>query len=99
MDTVPVPVVTAAAPAAPRNDPQYVAYLEERIAALEARIPDTKLLSNKFMTRAWTVWGHYFVAQLVITAVLWALIMVVGVLFSLIFGLGMAGLVSNLPAN
>ena len=29
-------------------------------------IPDTGLVSDSFLTRAFTVWGHYFVAQLII---------------------------------
>jgi hypothetical protein len=29
-------------------------------------LPDTKLLSGKFTDRAFTIWGHYFVANLVI---------------------------------
>ena len=95
MDTTPMP----AAPAAVRNDPQYVAYLEQRIAALEARLPDTKLLSAKFMTRAWAIWGHYFVAQLVLTVIIWAVLFVVFLLLSLIFGAGVAGILSSIPRN
>ena len=93
------PLPAAVAPAQQRNDPQYVAYLEQRIAALEARIPDTKLLSAKFMTRAWTIWGHYFVAQLVISLIVWAVLMVIFVLMSLIFGAGLAGVLSSLPRS
>ena len=29
-------------------------------------LPDTGLVSDSFFTRAFTVWGHYFVAQLII---------------------------------
>jgi hypothetical protein len=29
-------------------------------------LPDTALVSDSFFTRAFAVWGHYFVAQLII---------------------------------
>jgi hypothetical protein len=32
----------------------------------ERGLPDTGLVSDSFLTRAFTVWGHYFVAQLII---------------------------------
>ena len=31
------------------------------------KIPDSNLLSNDYLKRAFAVWGHYFVAQLIIT--------------------------------
>ena len=33
-------------------------------------LPKTNLLSKKFFVRAFTVWGHYFVAQLLIGLVI-----------------------------
>jgi hypothetical protein len=33
----------------------------------DVAIPKTGLLSSSFMQRAFTVWGHYFVAQLIIS--------------------------------
>jgi hypothetical protein len=33
-------------------------------------LPKTGLLSRRFFKRAFTVWGHYFVAQLIISLVL-----------------------------
>lgn len=47
---------------------------------LEKLLPQTNLLSHSFITRAFTVWGHYFVAQLIISAgalVLYLLVMVI----------------------
>jgi len=32
----------------------------------ERGLPNTGLVSDSFWTRAFTVWGHYFVAQLII---------------------------------
>lgn len=63
-----------------RNDPEYVAYLERRISALEQRLPQTQLLSPKFLRRAFAVLGHYFVAALLLEIVLF-------VVFAVIFGL------------
>jgi hypothetical protein len=54
-----------------RNDPEYIEYLERRVATLETaveqlgrRIPNTQLLSRSFFLRAFAVWGHYLVASL-----------------------------------
>lgn len=59
---------------AARNDPEYIAYLEERIALLESRMPKTALLSPSFMTRAFAVVGHYLVAGLLIEVVIVAVL-------------------------
>jgi hypothetical protein len=80
---------------AQRNDPQYVAYLEQRIAALEARLPQTKLVSPSFMSRAFAVWGHYFVAQLIISIIL----SVIAFIFSLIFAGGMAAMINSITES
>lgn len=40
--------------------------LERKLAALERRVPDTGIISNNFLKRAFVVWGHYFVANLII---------------------------------
>jgi hypothetical protein len=32
----------------------------------EDRLPNTRLISDSFLVRSFTVWGHYFVAQLII---------------------------------
>jgi len=66
----------------PRNDPEYVAYLEQRILALEARLPQTKLVSPSFLSRAFAVWGHYFVAQLIIGAIAGVIVLVISLLIA-----------------
>jgi hypothetical protein len=33
----------------------------------DLRIPDTDLLSDNYLRRAFAVWGHYFIAQLLIS--------------------------------
>lgn len=41
-------------------------------AAPARDLPNTSLLSHNFLARAFAVWGHYFVAQLIITLVIGA---------------------------
>jgi hypothetical protein len=54
-------------------------YLRSTITAGEQKatkpLPDTNLLNHSFFKRAFTVWGHYFIAQLIIG-------LVVGILLS-----------------
>ena len=40
--------------------------LEKRIAELEEDLPYTHLLSHSFLRRAFTVWGHLMIAQIII---------------------------------
>lgn len=47
---------------------QKIAALENRVAALEKKIPRTELFNNNFLRRAFVVWGHYFTANLIIGA-------------------------------
>ena len=37
-----------------------------RISELENKLPNSSLVSPKFLARAFTVWGHYFVANFLI---------------------------------
>ena len=43
-----------------------IEYLEQRIAQLEWRLHQSSLQSDKFLTRAFAVWGHFIVAHLII---------------------------------
>jgi hypothetical protein len=45
--------------------------------ALDRAIPKTSLLSHSFLTRAFTIWGHLFVAQLIIGGGIFVIYMVV----------------------
>jgi len=80
---------------AQRNDPQYIAYLEQRIAALEARLPRTKAVAPGFWTRAFAIWGHGLAAQFVVGAVLG----IVFTLISLVFAGGMAAMLGPVLEN
>jgi len=42
-------------------------YITEMGGDAAKMLPKTGLLSNSFIQRAFTVWGHYFVAQLIIS--------------------------------
>ncbi|MDZ4168817.1 MAG: hypothetical protein U1E26_04065 [Coriobacteriia bacterium] len=63
-----------------RNDPEYVAYLEQRIAALESRIPKSNLISPKFWTRAWAVYGHMLSVGLLLYAVMFGVYLIAALL-------------------
>ncbi|HSV86552.1 MAG TPA: hypothetical protein VLH85_08245 [Levilinea sp.] len=44
---------------------------------LEARLPKTNLLNPNFLKRAFAVWGHYFVATLLISLMTGAIYLVI----------------------
>ena len=45
--------------------------------ALDDALPNTSILSNNFLTRAFSIWGHYFVAQLMIGLIVLAVYLVI----------------------
>lgn len=57
--------------------------LSRDIKEVEGLIPNSDLMSENFFTRAFAVWGHYFVAQLLIGIILFGLYLV-------LFALGVA---------
>jgi len=63
-----------------RNDPEYVAYLEQRIAVLEGRLPKSDIISPKFVRRAFAVLGHYMAAGAIVYAVVLAIVLVFGLI-------------------
>jgi hypothetical protein len=60
--------------------------LKEQIKKFEANlgkeriVPRTNLLNENFLTRAFTVWGHNFVAGIIIAIPFWILGLVIAVL-------------------
>jgi hypothetical protein len=50
------------------------------ITEIDKDLPVTNLLSNKFLTRAFAVWGHVFVAQLIIALIFYGLVFVLAIL-------------------
>ena len=70
------------------NSPEErIAALERRVAELERTLPRTALVSRSFIKRAFAVWGHYFVAHLMILApfiVLYVLLMLILLAVSLV---------------
>jgi hypothetical protein len=69
-------------PAQPADPMAYYQSLDMRLRAVEARV------AGGFMKRAFSIWGHWFVAQFIISLVIWLIALVIG----LIFGLGVAGM-------
>ena len=60
--------------------------LSRDIEEVEELIPNSNLMSENFFTRAFAVWGHYFVAQLFLGIILFGLYLIlialgVGVIF------------------
>jgi hypothetical protein len=49
-------------------------YLEDRIAQLERRLEKSSLYNENFLTRAFAVWGHNFVASLIILVPFYAIL-------------------------
>lgn len=84
----------APTPTDPASTPAVVSttdttQLAARIAALESRVPETSwLFGPSFLKRVFAIWGHYFVAQLIIGIVLFVLFFACTLLFGgLIAGL------------
>jgi len=53
---------------------------QKALTAAGNQLPDTSLLSPSFLTRAFAVWGHMIVAQLLIVVPLYCLIFLIGAL-------------------
>ncbi len=69
----------------------YVTALDARVRALESRLPNTSIVAPSFMKRAFAVWGHQFVANLIIGII----VGVIGTVLSLIFAGGLLTMIGN----
>ncbi len=66
-----------------------------RIAELEAKLPKTNLVSPNFLTRAFAVWGHYFVSNLILAIIFSCIGLVIGIILSTVLGLTLSDLQMN----
>ena len=48
------------------NLEDQISALSQEIEALREQIPDSNIISPKFLNRAFTVWGHYVVAGFIV---------------------------------
>jgi hypothetical protein len=55
-------------------------YMKDLGGDAQKMLPKSGLLSPNFMQRAFTVWGYYFVAQLIISLVLFCIFFIAGLL-------------------
>jgi hypothetical protein len=55
-----------------------IVWLEDKIQQFEGKIPTTNLISSNFLYRAFAVWGHMVVAQLLIVIPLYCLLALLG---------------------
>jgi hypothetical protein len=66
-----------------------------RIAELESRLPNTNLVSPKFLTRAFAVWGHYFVSNLILGIIFGCIGLTIAFIISAVLGLSL----NDIPLN
>lgn len=82
---------------------QDIANLVARIQQLEgqamtrqpANVPNIKLLSPNFLTRAFAVWGHFFVSNLIISIAVSCIFVILG----LIMGTSLLNIFQNAVKN
>lgn len=78
---------------------RQLAVQARRIAELEARLPQTKLVSPKFLTRAFAVWGHFFVSNLLLSVIFSCIGLAIGIAVSLILGVSFYEIFNNVQIN
>lgn len=57
--------------------------IEERVAAIENRLASSDIFHPKFLARAFAVYGHYIVANVIIVGVIFAAVFLLGLLTGL----------------
>jgi hypothetical protein len=79
-------------PAYPQaTDPNYIAYLEQRVRALETKCAGA-LVSGGFLKKSFAVWGYSLVASFIIGTIM----SIIGFALSLIFGAALFGSLSSI---
>jgi hypothetical protein len=51
----------------------------QQLEQLRSQLPNSSIISKSFVRRAFTVWGHYFVAQLMIIIPIYCIIFALGI--------------------
>lgn len=59
-----------------------IAQQDRNIKGVVGRLPNTSIISPNFLTRAFAVWGHMFVAQLIIVIPIYCIIIGLSILAS-----------------
>jgi hypothetical protein len=73
-----------------------VQMLEQQVASKQVGgLPNTALISRNFLSRAFAVWGHFFVSNLLISLALSCIMVIIG----LILGKGIVELITQLTSN
>lgn len=86
MSNEPLPSLGSGTTPAPMMSSSEVNQLAARVAALENRLPaNSWFFGNSFLKRVFAVWGHYFVAQLIIGIVLAILFFTCTIVFAGLF--------------
>ncbi|MFQ5633229.1 MAG: hypothetical protein ACE5I1_31070 [bacterium] len=60
-----------------------IAELESKVSMTGSTLPKTDLLSDSFLRRAFTVWGHQIVASLIVVLPIYLLIFIIAMLANL----------------
>jgi hypothetical protein len=58
-------------------------FQKDELEALKERIPDSNIISQNFLKRAFTVWGHYVVAGFLVAIPFICLSMIFAILLAL----------------
>ena len=62
---------------------EQVQSLSLELSTLAERVPDSKIISPKFIERAFTVWGHYVVAGFIIAVPMMCFTVIIAFIFGL----------------
>lgn len=59
---------------------EKISHIIERLQKIENRLPNSDIINPRFWTRAWTVFGYGFVTSLVIYGIVFAIVLLLGLL-------------------
>jgi hypothetical protein len=55
--------------------------LDTKIAYLEGRLPNSNILNQSFLRRAFAIWGHVLIAQIIIAIFIYGAVFVLAIIF------------------